>query len=349
MSITKKPFGQDQNGREMTLYTMTNRNGASASVLDFGAHLVSVLVPDRAGALVEVNLGFDELKPYLGPHGSMGGTIGRFANRIGGASFTLNGTEYRLPQNDHGNCLHGGGNNFQFKWFQADMLEGDGEDAVLLTYVSHDGEEGFPGEMRVQVTFAWDDRCALTIRYRAQADRDTVVNLTNHAYFNLKGQDDILDHTVIVRSAVVTETDDFLIPTGRLIDVSGTPLDLTGGGTVRKAMARRADCHPLDNANGFDLNYCVPGEGLREMAVVEEGETGRVLRVLSDQPGVQFYSGQGLHHVGHGGRPYGPYAGFALETQHYPDSPNHPEFPTTTLRAGETFASVTQYRFEVKA
>ena len=349
MSISKKPFGKDAVGREMTLFTMTNKSGASVSVTDFGAHIVSIIVPDREGKLAEVNLGFDELAPYLGSHGSMGATIGRFANRIGKAAFMLNGRTYHLPDNDHGNCLHGGIDNFQFKWFKPETLESENEDAVLFTYVSHDGEEGFPGEMRVQVTMAFDNKNTLTIRYLAQADQDTVINLTNHAYFNLAGQGDILDHVITMHGDRITETDDDLIPTGKLLPVSGTPFDLRQGGTVRAALAQRAACHPIDNANGYDVNYCVPGEGLREMARAEDPASGRVMTVLSDQPGIQLYSGQGLHQVGHGGQAYTAYSGFALETQHYPDSPNHPEFPSTVLKAGASFQSVTQYAFSVKA
>lgn len=347
MSITKQFFGADQNGREMTLFTMTNASGASVSVTDFGAHLVSVKVPDKNGRLAEVNLGFDELKPYLDAHGSMGATIGRFANRIGHAAFTLNGKTYHLADNDHGNCLHGGIENFQFQWFKADTLEGDTEDAVLFTYVSHNGEEGFPGELRVQVTMAFDNDCCLTIRYLAQSNADTIVNLTNHAYFNLAGEGDILDHVITMHADRVTETDDLLIPTGRLVSVEGTALDLRQGGTVRAALAQRSSCHPIDNANGYDVNYCVPGEGLREMAKVVEPCSGRTMTVLSDQPGIQLYSGQGLHQIGHGGQAYTAYSGFALETQHYPDSPNHPEFPSTVLKAGDTFQSVTKYCFSV--
>ncbi len=348
MSITARPFGQDATGREMTLYTMTNVSGASVSVTDFGAHVVSIIVPDRSGKLGEVNLGFDELAPYLSSHGSIGATIGRFANRLGKARFPLNGKIYHVPANDGQNCLHGGVGNFQFKWFKAETLESESEDAVLFTYVSHDGEEGFPGKMRVQVTMAFDSSNTLTIRYLADCDQDTVINMTNHAYFNLAGSGDILDHVITVHTDKTTETDDELIPTGRIISIAGTPLDLRTGLRVGDGLSHKAECHALKNANGYDLNYCVPGDGLREMAKAEDPASGRVMTVMSTEPGIQFYSGQGLHQKGHGGQQYTPYSGFALETQHYPDSPNHPEFPTTILKAGETFRSVTQYRFSVK-
>ena len=346
MSITKKPFGRDLTGREMTLFTMKNASGAEVSVLDFGAHLVSIKVPDKQGNFADVCLGFDTLEEYMAPHASVGATVGRYANRIGDAKFTLNGVEYHLFKNNNGNCLHGGRESFMFKWFQSDILEDEHEDSVLLTYVSHDMEEGFPGKMRLQVTFSLDDENNLTIRYRAQSDKDTVVNLTNHAYFNLAGEGDILNHKVTIHASQITETTDLLIPTGNFKDVEGTPLDLRTGRTIADGLSKRNICHEIDNVNGYDCNYCVPGEGMREMAVLEEEKSGRVMRVFSDQPGIQCYTGQNLGQKGHGDSYYGPFAGIALETQHYADSPNHPNFPTTTLKAGEVFQSVTVYRFE---
>ena len=347
MSISQKTFGIDQIGRPMTLYTLRSRTGAEVSVLDYGAHIVGVRMPDRDGAPGDVALGFDSLGPYEAPHASIGSTVGRYANRIGGARFTLNGKEYELFKNDHGNTLHGGREGFAFKWFRGETMEDEGEDAVFLTYVAHDGEEGFPGKMRVQVTVALSADNRLTLRYLAQSDKDTVVNLTNHAYFNLSGGGDILGHRLTVNADTYTETNDELIPTGRILPVAGTPLDLRAGPRIGECVARRAECRALDGANGFDVNYCVPGAGIREMAVLACETTGRVMRVLSDQPGIQIYSGQGLHLTGRGGAVYGPYAGVALETQHYADSPNRPEFPSTTLRAGEVFSSETTYEFGV--
>lgn len=347
MSITQKPFGIDQIGRPMTLYTMTNKNGAEVSVLDYGGHIVSVKMPDRKGETADVVLGFDELSVYEGNHASIGATIGRYANRIGNARFTLNGQEYTLFPNDHGNSLHGGRENFQFKWFKAETLETENEDAVLMTYVAHDGEEGYPGKLRLQVTFALDSRNTLTIRYLAETDKDTVVNFTNHSYFNLAGKGDILHQTIRINAPEITETDDLLIPTGRFQKVEGTPLDLRKDTTVAAGLARRADCHEIDNVNGYDFNYCVPGEGVREMAVLYDEDSGRRMRVLSDQPGIQLYTGQGLNITGHGGAHYGSFAGLALETQHYADSPNHENFPSTVLHPGEAFQSVTMYAFDV--
>ena len=345
MSISQKTFGVDQIGRPMTLYTQRNRSGAEVSVLDYGAHLVSVKMPDKDGVMGEVNLGFDTLAPYEVAHGSIGSTVGRYANRISNGCFTLNGKKYELFKNDNGNTLHGGREGFAFKWFRGEIMEDEHEDAVFLTYVAHDGEEGFPGKMRVQVTFSLSEDNRLTLRYLADTDKDTVLNLTNHAYFNLAGEGDILGHQLTVHADNYTETSDTLIPTGRILPVDGTPFDMRKGMRLKDGIARRAECHAIDSANGYDVNFCVPGEGVREMAVLTCEKTGRVMRVYSDQPGIQLYTGQGLHFIGHDGAEYGPYAGVALETQHYADSPNRPEFPSTTLRAGEVFSSETVYAF----
>ncbi len=348
MSITQKPFGIDLIGRQMTLYTMTNRIGASVSVLDFGAHLVSVRVPDRHGRMTDVCLGYDTLEDYDRDTVYMGGIQGRYANRIGGAGFSLNGREYTLFPNEGKNTLHGGREGFQKKWWQGVTLEADGEDAVILTYIAHDGEEGFPGKMHVQVTFSWDDDCRLTLRYMAQADKDTVLNLTSHAYFNLAGQGDIMDHFLRVNAAQAVEVGSDLIPTGGFLPVAGTPLDLRAGCRLGDGIARQAECRMMATVKGYDLCYAIPGEGLREMARLWEPESGRAMRVFSDEPGLQVYTGQFLEGVGHGGVKYGPYAGVALETQHYPDSPHHPHFPTTVLKAGDTYQSATVYAFSAE-
>lgn len=345
MSIAQRPFGIDRIGRQMTLYTMTNRLGASVSVLDFGAHLTSIRVPDRKGEMADVCLGFDTLEEYDLKPSFLGAAVGRYANRIGGAKFTLNGKEYTLFPNDGKNTLHGGREGFDKKWWKGQTLEAEGEDAVIFTYVAHDMEEGFPGKMHVQITYAWDDRCRLSIRYLGQCDQDTVVNLTNHAYFNLAGKGAMLNHTLRVNSSCVTDVDEGLIPTGEMLDVAGTPLDLRSGPVIGERIARKNEHRLLAGVNGFDCNFVLNGEGLREAAVLSDPESGRTMTVLTTEPGIQVYSGQGLHMTGRGGAEYGPYAGVALETQHYPDSPNHPSFPTTTLKAGETFESTTIYAF----
>lgn len=349
MSVTQKPFGIDQIGRPMTLYTMTNRRGASVSVLDFGAHLVSVRVPDRAGKIADVCLGFDTLEEYDHKPGFLGAIVGRFGNRIGGSRFTLNGQQYSLFPNDGKNSLHGGREGFDKKWWRAQVLEAEQEDALILTYVAHDGEEGYPGRLHVQVTYAWDDNNTLSIRYLAQADKDTVVNLTNHAYWNLAGQGNILGHTLKINAECVTDVDDELIPNGRLAPVACTPLDLRTETPIGDGIARMAECHLMENVGGYDINYVLQGQGLREAAVLFDPASGREMRVMTEEPGIQFYSAQTMDMDGKAGQHYGNFAGAALETQHYPDSPNHPEFPSTTLKAGDTYQTTTQYIFSVRA
>ena len=348
MSITQKPFGIDQIGRPMTLYTMTNRGGASVSVLDFGAHIVSVKVPDREGKLADVCLGYDTLMEYDQNPSYLGAAVGRYGNRIGGAKFTLNGREYTLFPNDGRNNLHGGREGFDKKWWKGQILEADGEDAVIFTYVAHDGEEGFPGKLRVQITYAFDDDCRLTIRYMAVSDKDTIVNMTNHSYFNLAGKGDILNHTLQIHSDCVTDVDRELISTGELLPVAGTPLDFNAPMKIGDGVKRRKECRLIDEANGYDVNYVIRGEGLREAAVLRDEESGREMRVITTEPGVQIYSGQGLKLTGKGGAVYGAFAGVALETQHYPDSPNHPEFPSTALKAGDTYQTTTIYAFSAR-
>ena len=349
--IAKKPFGKTPDGRDAYLYTMTNRAGASAAVTDYGAHLVSVTVPDKDGRLADVCLGFDCAESYASEGGSLGATVGRYANRIARGAFTLDGREYRLFINNGPNTLHGGREGFDKRLFTAETGEGGAEDAVVFTYVSPDMEEGFPGEMKLTVTFAWDDKCTLSIRYAAESDRDTVVNLTNHAYWNLSGMKDptMLDQVLTVHSTRSTEVDEGLIPTGRVLDISGTAMDLSRGVTVRSVLDRAGECAYVKMVNGLDFNYCLEGSGLREAASLRDKASGRVMRVLTDEPAIQAYSGQGLHTAGHGGTVYGPFAGVALETQHYPDSPNHPEFPTTLLRKGDVFRSETRYCFSVES
>lgn len=348
MSITQKPYGVDLTGRTMTLYTMTNKGGASVSVLDFGAHIVSIRVPDRNGKLAEVCLGFDSFEEYDRNRGCLGATIGRYGNRIGQARFSLNGVEYSLFPNNGRNNLHGGREGFDKKWWRGQTLEAEGEDTLIFTYVAHDGEEGFPGKLHAQVSFSFDDQCRLTIRYMAQSDKDTVVNMTNHAYFNLAGEGDILAHTLQIYADYVTDVDSELIPNGEFLAVAGTPLDFDQPMKIGDGVARRKECRLIDEADGYDVNYVLRGEGMREAAVLRDAASGREMRVLTTEPGVQVYSGQGLNLTGHGGAHYGPYSGVALETQHFPDSPNQPAFPSTVLRAGDTYQTTTVYAFSAK-
>ena len=348
MSVTQKPFGIDLIGRQMTLYTMTNKAGASVSVLDFGAHIVSIRMPDKNGNLADICLGYDTLREYDEKPSYLGATVGRYGNRIGQSRFTLNGVEYTLFPNDGRNSLHGGREGFDKKWWRGEVLEAEHEDAVLFTYVAHDGEEGYPGKMRVQVTFALDDENRLSIRYLAQSDKDTVINLTNHAYFNLAGEGTILDHTLQVNADCVTDVDAELIPTGEFLAVDGTPLDLRAPARIGDGVDRRKECRLIDGVDGYDVNFVLNGVGLKEAAILRDEKSGREMSVLTTEPGIQVYTGQGLNTDGHNGAHYGPYAGVALETQHFPDSPNQLSFPTTVLKAGATFQSTTIYAFSAK-
>lgn len=350
MSIVKTPFGTDLIGHRTNLYTMTNKHGASATVLDFGAHLVSVTVPDKNGVMKDVVLGFDTLQEYDEKPSYLGAIIGRYGNRIGGARFTLNGQEYTLFKNDGNNSLHGGLEGFDKKWWITQTRETEPEDIVVFTYNAHDGEEGYPGNLHVQVTYAWDDHNTLSIRYMAQSDKDTVINMTNHAYFNLAGQDgpDTRNHEILVHADEITEVDQELIPTGRFLSLKGIALDLNQFKSLESLLAAQEACPPIKQVNGLDFNFCIPGEGLRECAVLRDPASGRTMHVKTTEPGLQIYTGQGLDMTGKGGKHYGAFAGIAMETQHYPDSPNHAHFPTTTLKAGDTYMTTTRYQFTVE-
>ena len=347
MSITVSYFGKAPDGRTASLYTLTNKAGASVSLCDFGARIVSIRVPDRAGQLAEVCIGFDSVADYAAPGGSsVGGTIGRVANRIGGAAFTLNGKEYTLPANNGKNCLHGG-QGFHTRWWDAQCEEGEEADTVTFRYKSADGEEGFPGTMQVEITYGWTDQNDLCLHYHAVADQDTLCNLTNHAYFNLGGEN-ALDHLLQVNASLITVTDEALIPTGEELDVTGLPVDLRQPLRLRDAFARSSEYPMMALKNGYDFNFHVDGEGFRLHAVLRSPESGRVMHVCSTEPGVQVYTAQHFNTTGHGGRHYGPWIGVALETQHHPDAIHHPGFPSTVLKAGEEFTSQTVYSFSVE-
>lgn len=347
MSIRVAPFGVLPTGQETHVISLI-RGNMLAQVLDYGAHLHSVVVPDRLGRYGDVCLGYDSLDSYMmHGNGCIGATIGRFANRIGGARFMLNGQEYRLHANEGVNTLHGGKDGFDKKLWAYQTEEMQGADRVTLSYLSRDGEEGFPGTLRTQVTFQFDDQARLSIGYTAEADADTPVNLTNHAYFNLACQGDAAGHLIKIDADAIVETRDDLIPTGRLLPVAGTLYDLRDVRRIGEVLDRRHENEAMDKANGFDVSYVLNGTGLRPCAWVREPESGREMTVFTDQPGLQFYSGQGLHLTGKRGVPYRAYMGIALETQHYPDSVNQPSFPDTVLRAGDVYRTKTIYQFGI--
>lgn len=337
-------FGKTGDGREAHLVTLRNKTGMEAVFTTYGARLVSFLCPDREGKLADVCLGFNTLKEYETRKGFLGATIGRFGNRIGGAAFSLNGKTHQLFANDGANTLHGGQAGFDRKIWGCVQ---ESVSRAVFTYTSPDGEEGYPGTLDVKVAFTLMDDGSLVIDYHAVCDSDTALNLTNHAYFNLAGEGSIRSHTLQVLADTVTATTEDLIPTGDFQPVAGTPYDLREPRLLGEALAQKGNAM-FDSALGFDINYVLRGEGFREVAVLAHPGSGRVLRVLTDQPGLQVYSGQGNEGEYKIPALSGSYTGIALETQHFPDSVNQPRFPSTVLKAGEEYKTRTVYRFSAE-
>lgn len=342
--IEASDFGRMPDGTAVKLFTLRNAHGMVVKLTSYGATITELWVPDRGGNLTNVILGSDTLDAYLKGHPAAASVIGRVANRIAQARFTLDGVEYKLAANSGRNSIHGGNRNFARVVWQAKALPARRrEAAVQFTYLSQDGEEGYPGNLTVTVTYTLTDDNELRLDYRATTDKATPVNLTNHGYFNLAGHGDVLGHVLWLASDRYTPADAELIPTGEIASVQGTPLDFT---TPTAIGARIKQLQPA--LNGYDHNYVLGGDGasLKLCARVSEPKSGRVLAVLTTQPAVQLYTGNHVNHfVGVGGAVFGPHAGVCLETQHYPDSVHHPEFPSTILRPGQTFRSTTMFRF----
>ncbi len=345
--LTEADFGKTPDGAAIKIHTLTNAHGVQARITNYGGIVVSLDAPDRDGKMADVVLGFDALPEYVAnPTTYFGAIIGRYGNRIGDARFTLNGVEYKLPKNDGENCLHGGGNGF-FKrvWTARALPNGDLE----LGYRSKDGEEGFPGNLSVTVTYRLTDANELRIEYAATTDKETVVNLTNHSYFNLKGAGagDILGHQLMLNADRFTPVNQNLIPTGELRPVSGTPFDFRKLTPIGARIEQNDE--QLKFGKGYDHNWVLnrTGSALALAARVEEPSSGRVLEALTTEPGVQFYSGNFLDGSvkGKGGKTYPRRSAFCLETQHFPDSPNRPAFPSTVLKPGQQYRSTTVYRF----
>lgn len=351
MSISKKPFGVLPDGKSVEQYTLTNKIGASVAIITFGGIITSILVPDRHGQLGEVTLGFDELPPYLQKNGSLGALIGRYGNRIAKGQFTLDGKAYQLATNNSKNHLHGGNVGFGVRLWEAAPEEGEGVDRLHLHLTSPDGEENYPGTLQVDVTYSFDDACTLSIRYKAVTDKPTVLNLTNHAYFNLAGADGrtILDHELTLLSDAITETDEGLIPTGNLLPVEGTAFDFRSPRIIREGLKAGENDIAIRYGRGYDHNY-VLGKPFtfKKCALLRDPASGRAMEVTTDQPGVQLYTANQQNIPGRNGAHYGPQCALCLETQHFPDSPNHENFPSTVLRLGEVFESVTTYAFRAE-
>lgn len=344
-NISEKPYGSINND-SITQYTITNPSGMQVNIINYGGTITGIMVPDRNGNKGNVVLGYESLNGYQQKNSPyFGALIGRYGNRIANAKFTLDSKTYTLAANNNGNALHGGLKGFDKVIWKAEKLPGDS--SLQLTYLSKDGEEGYPGNLSVKVIYSLSADNGLEINYSATTDKATPINLTNHSYFNLSAGKDstILGHKVMINADKYTEVNDNLIPTGKLPDVKGTPMDFTTEKPVGKDIQQVK--------GGYDHNYVLNRKGtdLERAATVYDSASGRFMEVFTTQPGVQFYSGNFLNGTltnTFNGTRYVQHAALCLETQHYPDSPNQPSFPTTILKPGQTYSYKTIYKFSVK-
>jgi aldose 1-epimerase len=347
--MQKQLFGKTEDGQQVDLYILTNKNGVEAGITNYGGTVVWLKAPDRDGKRDDVVLGYDTLEGYATGKAYIGATVGRYANRIAHATFTLDGTTYTLAKNDGDNHLHGG---FSKRVWTAKDVSGTAGQALELTYLSKDGEEGFPGNLPVKVVYTLTDANELKIDYSATTDKDTVLNLTNHAYFNLAGQGsgDVLRQQIMIHADRFTPIDAVSIPTGELRSVKGTPFDFTSLTAIGARIDQ--DDQQLKLGRGYDHNWVLNNEKAGSLLLAAQAydpRSGRLLEVWTTEPGIQLYTGNfldGIH--GRDGTLYNRRDAFCLETQHFPDSPNHPGFPTTELKPGQHFESTTVYKFSVK-
>ena len=348
LDITQESFGRMPDGGRVNIYKLTNANGLRAKVINYGAILVSLEVPDRNGKLVDVALGFDDLESYLKPNPLFGATVGRYANRIEGARFTIDGKEYKLTANAGKNHIHGGrAGRFDKVMWNAHPFGSNEKKGVQFKYTSPDGDEGFPGNLKCTVTYILTNLNELKIQYEATTDKPTIVNLTNHSYFNLAGAgaSDVLAHEIMINAEFYTPGDKALIPTGEIHSVKGTPLDFTEPKTIGSRIEQ------LTQTRGYDHNYVLKNSdgSLVPAARVYEPTNGLVMTVHTTEPGMQFYTANGMRGIkGKGGKIYGRHYGFCLETQHFPDSPNKPHFPSTVLRPGQKYSTMTVFKFSTR-
>jgi aldose 1-epimerase len=352
--VTRAPFGRLPDGRTPELFTMSNARGITMTATNYGAIIVALRTPDRAGRLADITLGYDSLGGYLKETPYFGAVVGRFGNRIARGRFTLDGQTYTLATNNGLNHLHGGTRGFDKVLWDAEPFSTDTSVGVVLRYTSPDMEEGYPGTLRAQVTYTLTDRDVLAVDYRATTDKATPVNLTQHTYWNLTGdaRRDALDHRLLINASAFTPVDSTLIPTGELRPVAGTPFDFRTATAVGARIG--ASDTQLKYGGGYDHNWVLDRSGVAPGALalaarVEEPESGRTLEIRTTEPGIQFYSGNFLDGtiVGKGGVAYRHRWTLVLETQHFPDSPNQPTFPSTILRPGQTYESRTTFAFGV--
>lgn len=347
MDITKEPFGQTQEQDAVDLYTLTNDHGITAQIMTYGGVLVALHTPDRTGASGDIVLGFDAFADYQERSPFFGCITGRYANRIANGQFVLDGVTYPLATNNGPNHLHGGLRGFDKVIWHAETARSADAVTLHLRYHSQDGEEGYPGALDVTVSYTLTNQNELRIDYRATTDKPTILNLTNHTYFNLAGQGKILDHVMLIDADQITPVNAALIPTGDLAAVTGTPFDFRTPTPIGARIAQ--DDQQMRYGGGYDHNWVLnhPEQGLRHVITVTDPSSGRCMDVATSQPGVQFYTANMMPDVlpGKGGQIYSKRSGFCLETQHFPDSPNQPQFPTTVLRPGEQYHETTVFTF----
>jgi aldose 1-epimerase len=353
--VSSSVWGKTAKGEEVRLFVLKNAAGMELRLTNYGGIIVALTAPDCAGKFADVVLGFDSLEPYLGKHPHFGCITGRYANRIGGATFKIDGVQYEVTKNSGKNHIHGGKEAFDKKVWQAEPFESARGAGVKMTYTSADGEEGFPGALACTVSYTLTEDNTVVIDYTATTDKPTVVNLTNHSYFNLAGEGsgDVLGHEIQIRAEYFTPTDDELIANGEIHTVRGTPLEfLKPGQTIGERI--EADFKPLVQGIGYDHNYVLDGNvtdgaGLKLAALVKDPASGRTMEVRTTEPGVQLYTGNHLKEVnGKGGHIYRKRHGFCLETQKFPNSPNFAHFPSATLRPGETYRHTTTFKFSAE-
>lgn len=349
--IEKDQFGITKDGQQVDRYTLTNARGMRVQVITYGGIITSLEVPDREGHFQDVVLGYDNLSDYEENNPFFGALIGRFGNRIADGKFTLEDKEYTLAQNDGKNHLHGGVKGYDKVVWGAEGTLVNGEAVLKLTYLSPDMEEGYPGNLSVEVTYTLTQQNALKVDYKAITDKTTIVNLTQHSYFNLSGGEDILSHELYINADGYLPVDETLIPTGEIAEVKGTPFDFTSAKVIGKDINQ--DDTQLKRGLGFDHCWVLNDQntGMRIAAILSESTTGRVLEISTDEPAIQFYSGNflnGTHPIKYSDSFYGHRSGLCLETQHYPDSPNQEAFPSVVLKPGETYQTQTVFTFSTK-
>ncbi|HEV7350787.1 aldose epimerase family protein [Telluribacter sp.] len=350
-TVTKAEFGQLPDGQQASLYTLTNANGMTVRITNYGGIITHIMVPDKDGNMADVALGFDSLAAYVNGNPFFGALVGRYGNRIAKGKFNLDGQTYSMVTNNGPNHLHGGKVGFDKVIWKTEEMKTDEGVGLRMTYLSKDGEEGYPGNLDVTVTYTLDNDNGLLIDYKATTDKATVVNLTNHSYFNLSGKEGtVLNHEVMLDADSLVAVDATLIPTGKLIPVEGTPFDFTKPAPIGDRIDDMSH-EQIKNGGGYDHCWVInrADQSMVRFATVHEPESGRFMEVYTTEPGVQFYTGNFLNGKAQGkGKTYNKRSGFCLETQHFPDSPNQPQFPSVVLRPDEQYHTMTRFKFSTK-